>query len=71
MEDCCLEPPCRKYVPEQKGKMFKELLNVVGIADNIFTVGPNEIGADHNKTVCKILQICRKEILKPKKINAS
>ena len=35
-----------------------------GIADDIFDVGIGSNGADHDKTVCKVLQICRKENLK-------
>ena len=54
----------RQYVPEKKDKIFKELPNVLGFADDILVVGYNSNEADHDKTLCRALQICRKEKLK-------
>ena len=44
--------------------MFKELPNVLGIADDILIVGYDDGGADHDRNVCRVLQICRNENLK-------
>ena len=41
--------------------IFKELSNVLSIADNNLVEGCDENSADHERTVCRSLQICRKE----------
>ena len=41
-------------------EIFKEVPNVFGIEDNILVVGYDSNGADHDRMLCKELQICRK-----------
>ena len=45
-------------------EIFKELLNVLGIADDISVVGYAADGKDHDKTLQKVLQICSQDNLK-------
>ena len=40
-------------------KIFKDLSNVFGIADDILFVGYNSDGKDHDKTLWWVLQICK------------
>ena len=42
-------------------EIFKELPNAFSIADDILIVGYDDIGADHDITLCMLLQICWKE----------
>ena len=44
-------------------EMFKELLNVSSIAEDYLIVGYKDNDTDHDKTVCRVVEICRKEIL--------
>ena len=46
------------------GEIFRELPDVIYIADDILIVGHDGNSADHDKTLCRVLQICRKENLK-------
>ena len=50
-------------------KLFNGLPNVFGIVDDIFIVGLDELGRDHNETVDKVLQTCREVNLKFNKEN--
>ena len=45
-------------------KIFKELPNVSGIADDILVVGYEADGKDHDETFCRVLQIFRQVNLK-------
>ena len=45
-------------------EIFKELSNVCSIADYALIVVYNNNGPDHDKTLCRVLQICRKGNLK-------
>ena len=45
-------------------EIFKKSPNVFGIADNILIMGYDVNIADHNRTLCRVLQKCRKENLK-------
>ena len=45
-------------------KIFNNMPNVFGIADNILVLGYNEDGADHNAAVNKVLRQCREVNLK-------
>ena len=45
-------------------EIFKELPNVSCIADDILVVGYKANGKDHNKTLWRVLQICRQVNLK-------
>ena len=45
-------------------KIFKNLPNVLGIADGILVVGCDIDGKDHNETLQKVLHICRQVNLK-------
>ena len=45
-------------------KLFHELPNVFGIANDILISGFNEQGRDYDETVDKVLKICRKANLK-------
>ena len=45
-------------------KTFKELPNEFSIADKILVVGYKADGKDHEKTVQRVLQICRQVNLK-------
>ena len=44
--------------------IFKNLLNVFGIADDILVVGYDIDGKDHNKTMQQVLQVCKQVNLK-------
>ena len=39
-------------------ELFKDLLNLLGIADTILAVGYDDSGRDHDKH-CRVLLICR------------
>ena len=45
-------------------EIFNDMPNVFGIADDILVVGYEDDGRDHDKTVHKVLQRCRKVNLK-------
>ena len=45
-------------------KIFEELLNAFGIADDILIEGYDDSGTDQDRAVCRVVQTCRKE--KPK-----
>ena len=45
-------------------KIFKELPNVFGIANDILVVGYKTDGKDHDKELWRVLQICREANLK-------
>ena len=49
------------HVPKNVSKVFKELPNVFGIVDYMLIAGYYDSGLDHDRTLCRILQICRKE----------
>ena len=36
-------------------KIFKDMLNIFGIADDILVMGYNDDGTDHNEMVCSVL----------------
>ena len=40
------------------------MAKIFGIVEDILIVGYDASGADHDRTVCRILQICKKENLK-------
>ena len=40
-------------------KLFKDLPNVFGTADDILVVGYDDDGKDHDEIIQKVLQICR------------
>ena len=42
------------------GEIFKELPTVIGIADDVLIIGYDDDGTGHNRTVFRVLQICRK-----------
>ena len=46
------------------GEIFKELPSAFGIVDDIFTVGFDDQSTDHDRTLSRVLQICREENLK-------
>ena len=50
-------------------KMFNDMLNVFGIADDILVIGCNKDGADHDEAVYKVLKWCQDVNLKLKKEN--
>ena len=52
-------------------EIFKELPSVFGIADDILLAGYNDKSTDHDQTLYRVLQICRKEHLKLNKISIS
>ena len=52
--------PSRRYVSKKIDSIFKELSNIFSIADDILFIGHDD-GTDHDCTICRILQICRKE----------
>ena len=43
-------------------KIFRELLNTFGITDDIPIVGYANKSVDHDRILCRVLQICRKEL---------
>ena len=45
-------------------EIFRELSNVFGIADDILVVGYGDDGRDHDNLLRRVLQICRKVLLK-------
>ena len=45
-------------------KIFNDMPNAFGIADDILVIGYDEHGADHNVTVHKVLRLCREVNLK-------
>ena len=45
-------------------KIFKDLPNVFGFADNILVVGYDRDGKDHDDTLQQILQVCQQVNLK-------
>ena len=47
-----------------RGEIFKELLNVLDIADDILIALYDSNAADHERTLCRVFKICRKENLK-------
>ena len=59
--------PNRRHVPRNIDKIFKELLDVFGMADDILIVGHNDDSRDHDRTLCTVVQMCRKENLKRNK----
>ena len=48
----------------KRDERFKKLPNVCGIAHDNLIVGYDNNGADHDRTLCRVYQICKKEILK-------
>ena len=48
-------------------EIFKNLLNVFGIADDILVVGYDSDVKDHDEILCQVLQVCRHVHLKPNK----
>ena len=54
----------------KKDEIFKDLPNVFGVAYDILVVGYDSDGKDHDGTLQKVLQICRKINMKLKKRNA-
>ena len=50
-------------------EIFKDLLNVFGIADDILGVGYGSDDKDHDKMISKVLQIYRQVNLKLNKDN--
>ena len=50
------------HVPEEN--RLEELPNLFSTADDTLNVGYDEDGIEHDRTLCKVLQICRKENLK-------
>ena len=46
-------------------EIFLELPNIFGIADVILIICYNNNGADHDRTLSKVLPICRKEHQNP------
>ena len=54
----------RWYVPAKVAKLFKNLENVVGIADYISIVGYGEDSGDYNRTLKQVMQISHHENLK-------
>ena len=46
------------------GEIFKELPNIFGIADYILVEGYNDKGTYHGRSLCRVVQICRKENLR-------
>ena len=49
--DYCLEWHQQVLVPAKIGKLFKDPLNVFGIADDILIVGYDSDGRDHDRTL--------------------
>ena len=45
-------------------KILKELPNVFVIANDISVIGYDNNGGEHERILCKVFQICRKENLK-------
>ena len=45
-------------------KIFKDLPNVFGIADDILIVGYDADGRDYNRTLNEIMEVCHQENLK-------
>ena len=48
-------------------KLLHGLHNAFGIADDILIAGSGELGRDHDEAVDKVLEICRKDNLRPNK----
>ena len=48
----------------KKYKIFKELPNVLGIADDILVEGYDTNGRGHKRTLRQVMQTCHKENLK-------
>ena len=48
----------------KKDKIFQDLSNVFGIANDISVVGYEVDGKDHDKTLQRVLQMCRQLNLK-------
>ena len=51
--------PGSRYVLEDD-KVFLELPNVFGIADDILILGCDDDGTDHDATVCRVVQVLKK-----------
>ena len=58
---------CRRYVPPKIDEIFKDLLNVFGIEDDILVVVYNSNGKEHDDTLGEVLQICKQVNLTLKK----
>ena len=43
-------------------EIVKELPNVFSIVDDMLVIGYDSNGATYDRTICKLLQICRKEL---------
>ena len=58
--DCHDKQPHRRYIP----KIFKDLWNVFGSADDILVLGYDAHGKDHDDALQRVLQKCRQVNLK-------
>ena len=54
----------RQYVSVKNWWNFNDMLNVLGIVDDILVVGYDDSGRDHDEIVQKVLQRCREVNLK-------
>ena len=52
--------PACDMLQRKIGELFQGLPNVIGIVDDILIAGSDQLGRNHNETVNKVLQICRK-----------
>ena len=48
-------------------KIFNDMPNIFGIADDILVIGYDNDGTDHDAMMCKVLQRCDEVILKLKR----
>ena len=56
--------PAGNMFQQKIDKIFNDMPNVFGIADDILVVGYDDGGRDYDETVCKVLQRCCKVNLK-------
>ena len=61
-----------EYMSQRKiGEIFRDLPNLFSIANDILIVGYDVNGADHDRTLCRVLQIHNTENLKLNTDNAT